>query len=91
MPLMLQKVLVLTTLTFCRSKIKKEVKGMVREREGYRDNYEMLLEMFPNKIILTRQEVAKAFEIDPRTAAKRSRIGADNSIRIASLARLLSK
>lgn len=64
---------------------------MAREREGYRENYEMLLEMFPNKIILTRQEVAKAFDIDPRTAARRYQIGADNSISIASLARLLSK
>jgi hypothetical protein len=64
---------------------------VAKEREGYRENYEMLLEMFPGKIILTRQEVAKAFGIDPRTASKRYQIGADNSISIASLARQLSK
>lgn len=64
---------------------------MSSEREGYRENYEMLLDMFPGKVVLSKQEVAKAFGIDARTAAKRYQIGKENSISLATLARYLSR
>lgn len=62
-----------------------------RECEGYRENYEMLLERFPGKIILSKKEVALGFGLNPKTVAKRYPFNADNTISIATLARHLSK
>jgi hypothetical protein len=61
---------------------------MPREREGYRENYEMLLDRFPGKVMLTLREVSHMFEIDPRTAAKRYPFQ-NRTISIPTLARCM--
>lgn len=61
----------------------------MQEMEGYRENYQMLLEKFNGKILLTKIEVAKGFEITEKTAAKRYPFNSDNTISIATLARYL--
>lgn len=37
------------------------------EKEGYREQLELLLKMFPNRVTLTVREVAQAMSCDPRT------------------------
>lgn len=40
---------------------------MGREREGYRDNYAMLNERFPNKDVLDRRDVALLLGVTTRS------------------------
>lgn len=63
----------------------------MREKEGYRENYEMLLEKFGGKIILNKKEVAKAFGISFPTATRRYPFNKDSTISIATLARYLAE
>ncbi len=62
---------------------------MAREKEGYRENLEFLLEKFPGKVVLNKKEVALGFGINQRTAAARYPFNKDNTISIATLARYL--
>jgi hypothetical protein len=63
---------------------------MPRERPEYRDNYEALVEHFPNKMLLTAMDVAAYCGIDPRTARRRYAIGREG-ITIPTLARRMSQ
>ena len=58
------------------------------EKTFFRENYEILREMFPGKMVVSNSEVAKAFGIDPKTAKKRYNIV--KGIELTKLASLMS-
>ncbi len=59
---------------------------MPREKAEYRDNYEALLERFPDKMMLTAKDVADYCGRDPRTVRKLYGISREG-ITIPTLAR----
>ena len=63
---------------------------MPREKEAYRDNLELLLQMFPEKKVLNIKDVSRFAGCDYRTAAKRYPFDKNKTISIATLARALS-
>lgn len=63
---------------------------MPREKEGYRDNLELLMKLFPNRLTVKATELAKLFDKDVRTIRKHYPINADGTISLATLARCLS-
>ena len=69
----------------------EELKQAIKASEGRTICVENVVGAMPQAGDLTNAEVAKAFGIDARTAAKRYQIGKENSISLATLARYLSR
>jgi hypothetical protein len=63
---------------------------MPREKESYRDNLERIKEMYPDKEMLSLQEVAAFIGINWRTAKKMFSFNTFNYISVAVLAREMS-
>ena len=63
---------------------------MSRENEAYRDNLELIMEMFPDKKVLTIKDVVRSTGRDYRTVRKHFPFIEGMGISVATLARLLS-
>lgn len=63
---------------------------MGREKEGYRDNYAMLNDRFPDKDMLSKADISAVTGWCYRTVVKRIRFGKTGQISKADLARQIS-
>lgn len=62
----------------------------MREKEGYRDNLERVLEAFPGREVLKPAEVARWLHMDPKTVRKAFPFKPHFGISVATLARCLN-
>ena len=63
---------------------------MSREKAAYRDNLELIMEMFPNKGVLTINDVVRYTGKNSRTVKKHFPFIDGLGISVATLARILS-
>ena len=63
---------------------------MPREKESYRDNLELLLEAFPDKMMINKTEVQHYTGLDKETVNKLFTFNQCNKISLATLARQMS-
>ena len=63
---------------------------MPREKEAYRDNLEMLMQVFPGRLKVKATELSRYFGQDVRTIKRHYPISDDGTISLATLARCLS-
>lgn len=63
---------------------------MPREKEAYRDNLEMLMKVFPDRLTIKATELSKYLDQNVRTIKKNYPFREDGTISLATLARCLS-
>ena len=63
---------------------------MPREKESYRDNIERIKEMYPNKELLTTNDVSRFTGLYKATVKKKFEFAKNGYISVASLARQMS-